>query len=146
MATIYKIEVGEYIYYGSTKQRLCQRQDRHNESLRNGKKNYKIYQKCRELNINKIKCIEIEKCKLEERNTREGYYIRICNKDILLNCVIPDRYRIGNDKYDEEYYENNKDKIKERKSVIIICECGSRIQKGKISRHKKSIKHINYLL
>ena len=50
---------------------------------------------------------------------------------------------------DKEYREANKEKIAENKKEYraekIHCECGSSICKDKLSRHKKSQKHINFL-
>jgi len=152
MATIYKIEVGEFIYYGSTKKKLIHRQTNHNTKLKNNS-TFPIYKKCRDLNIEKIKCIEIEKCKLEDRFIREGYYIRNCNKDILLNYQTAGRtkkeyqsiYSEKNKDKKKKYRENNKEKICEKASEIIICECGCSITKGNRTHHKKTNKHLNLI-
>lgn len=42
----------------------------------------------------------------------------------------------------KKYYENHKEKIKERYSEIIKCECGVEVMKCNISKHKKSLKHL----
>jgi len=44
----------------------------------------------------------------------------------------------------KKYYQANKDKIKERVSITITCECGSIIKKSS-TRHQHSIKHKQYL-
>ena len=46
----------------------------------------------------------------------------------------------------KEYYENNKEKIKEYYNEKFNCECGAIICKSNKSNHFKSIKHQNYLL
>ena len=128
MATIYKIEVGEFIYYGSTKQKLYLRQASHNCTLKENS-NRKLYNKCRELNINKIKCIKIENCKKEDRFIREDYYINNANKEYLLNMMNSQqnllKYKLSNKKYYKDnkdiisekakkYYEDNKEQKKEK--------------------------------
>lgn len=45
----------------------------------------------------------------------------------------------------KEYRQANKQVLLERKKVKIACECGSVIRKNDLSRHKKTIKHTNYI-
>ncbi len=56
----------------------------------------------------------------------------------------------------KQYYENNKETIlektkqyrennKEKRKIKIECECGSLVRKSDISKHRKSIKHQNYI-
>jgi hypothetical protein len=45
----------------------------------------------------------------------------------------------------KEYYKNNKDKIKQNQAVVITCECGLSVTKGKISRHLKTKRHAELL-
>ena len=45
----------------------------------------------------------------------------------------------------KKYYENHKETIKEKIEKKITCECGSIIRHDSMSKHKKSIKHLNYL-
>ena len=75
-AIIYKIELDNEIYVGSTEQKLCSRQSRHNSDL----KIYPyrtLYQKCIELDIEKIKCIWVADIKFnstaEKRAIEEKY-------------------------------------------------------------------------
>ena len=58
MGKVYKIEINDKIYYGSTKQQLCKRQSRHNYNLRNNPIQL-LYKTCIEENIEKIICIEL---------------------------------------------------------------------------------------
>lgn len=50
---------------------------------------------------------------------------------------------------DKKYRENNREKIREQIKEInkqkVECECGSVVRKDSLSRHKKSLKHQNYL-
>ena len=79
MGFIYKIEVGEELYVGSTKQKyLCRRQGQHNKILNNSKyKDYNIYlyRFCREHNIEKIICELIEEVDNTELVLLEQEYI-----------------------------------------------------------------------
>ena len=70
------------------------------------------------------------------------------------------QYRIDNKEKMTEYYNINKEKIKEKnkehyninkkiinekKKIKITCECGSELRKADISRHCKSIKHLDFI-
>lgn len=44
--------------------------------------------------------------------------------------------------YNKKYYQENKEKIRQKESEIITCECGCKITRNKLARHKKSLKHI----
>ena len=60
------------------------------------------------------------------------------------------QYRIKNlDKkleYGKQYRIKNRDKIKENRKINITCECGSIITKVHINRHKKTKKHLKFIL
>ena len=45
----------------------------------------------------------------------------------------------------KDYNEKNKEKIKERKSKVIECECGVSYTFGHKARHFNSARHINYI-
>ncbi len=45
----------------------------------------------------------------------------------------------------KEYYENNKEELKKKASIIISCECGCEIRKASLSRHRKSKKHLDLI-
>ena len=45
----------------------------------------------------------------------------------------------------KEYYNNNKDIINEKSKQKITCSCGSIINKYKIKRHERTIKHLDYI-
>ena len=47
--------------------------------------------------------------------------------------------------YNKEYREKNIEKIKEKRKEEVECPCGSVVTKRHLARHKKSQKHQNYL-
>ena len=47
--------------------------------------------------------------------------------------------------YWEQYYQYNKDTIKEQVSEVIVCECGCQVRRDSLWKHKKSPKHINLM-
>lgn len=47
--------------------------------------------------------------------------------------------------YEKERYKNNKELISAKKKEKITCECGFISRKDKLNRHRKSIKHQEYL-
>ena len=53
-------------------------------------------------------------------------------------------YYINNTERKNEYYKDNKEKIKERKSIQVVCECGRTIRIGDKARHEKSKIHKEY--
>ena len=44
------------------------------------------------------------------------------------------------------YRENNQEKIKARKKIRVICECGLDVNKDHIARHRKTKKHQQLML
>jgi hypothetical protein len=142
------------IYIGSTtKNYLSQRMDSHRNK-------YKCWKKGM---CNKCMCYDlfdkygIENCKIllienvhanskDELVSREGYYIR---KFKCLNKVIPDRneqeyYKDNKDKiklYTTEYYKNNKEKINEKRNKKFFCQCGGHYTVRNKAEHCKTFKH-----
>ena len=117
MIKIYKIEFGDYIYYGSTKQKkLCKRQSRHNENLKNNS-SQKLYRKARENNINKLICVLLFECNEEERFKKENDLIQGNVDKILLNerlaYVDPERRLERHREINKKYYSSEKG-IKQR--------------------------------
>ena len=47
--------------------------------------------------------------------------------------------------YDNQYYQDNKERINERKNIKYTCSCGSCIRKGEKAKHEKTKKHIKFL-
>jgi hypothetical protein len=140
------------IYVGSTIQPLHKRFHGHKMKLLNGGYNHRfLYNKMNDLGIDNfyIELYENYNCNSkEELNRREGEVIREIGN---LNHTIagrtkPERekeYRESNDTR-EKYLNEKKAYYQKYKSDIskeITCECGCVIQKGDLTRHKKSQKH-----
>ena len=52
------------------------------------------------------------------------------------------KYRKEHPEYFKNYYQINKEKIKENHSGIYKCECGKKITYGNTARHERSIYHL----
>jgi hypothetical protein len=52
------------------------------------------------------------------------------------------RYKDYMNEESKQYRENNKEAIRAQKREPIICECGIKTDRGHISRHRKTLKHI----
>jgi len=128
IGTVYKIEIGENIYIGSTIQPLKERQIKHNYERK--RKNYKLYEECRKHNITKIICILLEEKEIEDideiRQLEQEYitklqpslnsqlaYTGLTHKEYNKQDYIKNRehYREKN----KQYREKNKDEIREKK-------------------------------
>ena len=112
MGFIYKIEVGENLYIGSTKHKLCDRQARHNYILNNpNDNNYNLllYRFFREHNIEKIICELIETVDNSELRILEQEYINMLEPKLNTNRA----YRTKEEKKEyEKKYKRKTDKIK----------------------------------
>jgi len=152
------------IYVGSTIQSLAVRFGGHKRRSNDNKKNhYKLYVEVNnDWNNWYIELYENFPCSSkEELHKREGEIIRLIG---TLNMCIPGRtqkeyrddtkdikkeydklYRtINYDKRIEQkkqYYENNKDKFKEK----IICDCGCEISRIYLKKHLQAKIHLNYI-
>jgi len=138
---IYMIKVGEDIYIGSTRQKyLCSRQAEHNRDLKK-KKNFDLYIKCNELEIEEIECIfitnfyfdTIEEIRKEEEKYRIEYNATLnmkkCHTDLK-----------GKD-YSSRYYKDNNTKCLNYKKEKVICDvCNCEISRTHLARHKKTEK------
>ena len=139
---IYKIEFGEYIYVGSTIQKLCERQKDHNYNLRTEKIKYKLYEVAREKNIGEIECILLKQVEFEEvenlRKTEEEYRVKLNANLNVVACYLSEE---GKKEQKKEYREQNRDKINE----TFNCECGGKYTYTHKARHLKTKKHQNYI-
>jgi len=158
--TVYKIEVGEDIYVGSTILKLCRRQGEHNFYLKKIKNKIKLYQECIKNNIDKIICIpletkeiendfeirELEQKYIEELNPSLNQYSAYTgltkkeyNKQWIYNNK--ERKKEYDKEYRKEYRKKNKEKIKEQKKQKITCPiCNKIVCKNSLIRHKQSKK------
>lgn len=112
MGIIYKIEVGEMIYYGSTIQKLLSmRQSRHNFNLRSCPNQY-IYKECIANNIDKIICVFVEMCENSKIKERENFYIQNCINSMNMRYSLLTKEK--KDKTRKKYYSSEKGKISKR--------------------------------
>jgi hypothetical protein len=84
----------------------------------------------------------------DELNAKEATYIRslkCVNKVILgrTKAMYREEHRDYLIQKENEYYEKNEIDINNRRSQLVICECGCSISKYNFAKHKKSQKHIN---
>ena len=156
---VYKIEIGEKIYIGSTIKKLNQRQTLHNYKLRQNKDKCKLYVECRKNGITEISCLLIEEKEIEnelEIRLLEQEYITKLQPTLNMSSACTglttedkkeynkeyDKKRYENKKeYFKERYENNKKKIKDRISEKINCPiCNSVIRRDSLIRHQRTKK------
>jgi hypothetical protein len=111
---VYKIEVGDELYIGSTEEKLCARQGQHNRDLKKFP-HRKLYKACIDNGINKIKCwwvADIVFNSFEERRAIEETYRKELNAKLnSLRC-----YSSKEEK--EEYQKQYKLDHKEENSRI----------------------------
>jgi hypothetical protein len=131
MGFIYKIEIDNQIYIGSTKQKLlCQRQADHNRDLNNpNSKNYNnpLYKFCREHNVSKIICELIETVEDNELKILEQGFINLLEPTLNSQRA----YRTEEERIEQIKLNNNK------KSKCPICD--KLITKKYIKTHIKNI-------
>ena len=144
---IYKLvsDHTDEIYIGSTIQKLCIRLGGHACDFRKGKNctSKKLFE------LGKVKIILIENYSCnskEELLKHERHYIE---NMVCINKNIPGRtvaeYYHDKKEHFKEYRVKNKDKIKERKKVRTICDCGLDVNKDHITRHKKTKRHLKLM-
>lgn len=143
---IYKIEICNEFYIGSTIQKLYKRLNKHISNLKDINKNAKLYKTCRINGITNITLIELEKIKVNnklELNIIEQKYINELKP--TLNSKRAYRTEEESRSRHKEYKNKNKEKMKEitkrgndKKKIKINCEfCGKEMTTGNLSRHKK---------
>ena len=109
MGIIYKIQIGDLVYYGSTIQNyLCRRQARHNYNLKHNPIQL-IYKECMNQNISKIICEVVETCDNKQIKERENFYIQNCNNS--LNMRIAFLTEQQHKETQRKYYESEKGKL-----------------------------------
>lgn len=181
------------IYIGHTTQILCDRMKHHRSNSRPTTKqsSMRLYQAFREIGVENfyIELIENFPCNsVEELRAREGYWIRHYQSfkpDVGYNYQIAGRsrkekcfeyhathkdkrsqqwkewYEKNKDEvkqrkkvyreahkqetsdYNKEYAEKNKEKIPERMNQVIKCECGEDVMRKSMYLHKKSKRHLS---
>jgi hypothetical protein len=130
MGFIYKIEVEGQLYIGSTKLKLCQRQQLHNQGLNNpNNKDYNtyLYRFCREHNVKKIICELIETVEDSELLLLEQGFINLLEPS--LNCKRA--YRTEEERLEQKLLDIKKQNNKKSKCPI----CDKLMLKNNIKRH-----------
>ena len=135
---VYKIEIGDELYIGSTEEKLCVRRGKHNYEL----KKYphrKLYKACIDNGVDKIKCwwvADIVFNSFEERRAIEETYRKKLNAE-LNSCRC---YRSQEEKkeYFKKYREDHKEKIAEQQKQYYL---DHKEEKNKYNLdHKEEIK------
>ena len=157
-------------YIGSSCQALCKRFQNHKDSLNSYKRGRALYKKMNELGKEQfyIELIEQYPCEnVEQLRRREGEIIRelkpVLNKQVAGRTI--NEWREDNKEYIQEdkrqyhlenqenfnkkfkkWYEDNTEKAKAYRSVVINCPCGVSFTRGHKARHLKSKHHQNFIL
>lgn len=157
IGTIYRINVNDEFYIGSTMKSLTERQYNHNITLKQNVRTNKLYEKCRENNINNIICILLEQKEVEDideiRQLEQEYidklqpslnsqiaYTGLSQKQYIKEHYNNNRqhyldyqknYRYNNkekvNKNCNDWYELNKDKVSKKQGEKIKCNICSSI-------------------
>tara|TARA_R110002167_G_scaffold49110_2_gene144117 strand:+ start:937 stop:1374 length:438 start_codon:yes stop_codon:yes gene_type:complete len=132
MINIYKLTCEtDKTYYGSTSRNLNIRLLEHKRHKKNT---------CKDFINPKIELLET--CEKEKQKERERYYIKTFD---CVNYKQPGRHIKDNDEqhqeYKKAYYKKTKNKVCEQRKEKTTCECGAIVNKGALTRHKKSNKH-----
>ena len=137
---IYKIEIENELYIGSTDSPINLRQNTHNYRLRNEPHRGKMYSYALCCGIKTIECVEI--CKVEVENITELKQIEESyrkNMNATLNCIRC--YRTDEEKKQQIHDSKNKYYKKNQQNRLVKIECSickKLISKCNISKHKKS--------
>jgi hypothetical protein len=166
-AKVYKItnDYNDDVYVGSTCDTLGKRYSKHKSDMKKEKyKHYKLYKLMNKIGFERfrIQLIIDYPCEdVYQLTQKEGEFIRqmgTLNKQIT-GSKKKEYYESNKNKIKEvhkEYYESNKNKIKEvqkeyyesNKNKILEntqCECGREAAKCHLNRHMKSQKHIKQM-
>jgi hypothetical protein len=151
LCKVYKIisNQTDKVYIGSTCQKYL------SSRLAQHKKDYKKYLNDNKHYVSSFKILKYDDCKIV---LIQSYtYCKNNMEKIMFEQDWIDCYDCVNGRkaytsleqkkeYNNEYNKINKEQIRERTSQKVLCECGSKLSQGHLSRHKKtSQKHQNYL-
>ena len=156
---IYKVELGDEVYIGSTTGKLSKRQGNHNSDFRKGKytPKHELYSKCLEKGIQKIKCIWVEDYefeKIEHLREREEYYRKKFNElsggNILNTRKCKRNYQDDiddNKKHYQKHIEKKKAIGKYRNSIRYSClYCKKELSLHHKPRHERTEVHCYNIL
>jgi len=151
MGIIYLIKnkIDDKIYVGSTTLPLPIRWNKHKFDCKT--KNSLFYRKMREYGVNNfyIEKYEEHDCDKTELGKKEGEVIKqlgLCN---TLNQKIEGRTKkewYADNRHQiiertKNYREINKEKIKKKKNLQVVCECGEKYTASHRARHYKTKRH-----
>lgn len=149
------------VYFGSTGKTLAERFNRHKSNFKCGVRRCTSVGIFEKYGVENCVMIELERCCAENRNEREGHYIRTHS---CVNQIIPDRtvaeyyednrefhlayykqYREDNREVilarHKQYREEHKEHLKEWAREKFNCPCGGRYSRSVKSRHFKTPRH-----
>lgn len=158
---IYKIELNENCYVGSTFQRLSQRQGEHNREIRRNNPS-KLYKFLRENNIEKVKCELLERINIENvENKKNELFLKEQEWIDKINPTLnTNRANTNREEYVKILREKNKDKTKKRMLIYnknyyiqnkeklcskYTCICGKTLSYSGKSAHEKTKKHLEII-
>ena len=162
-SVVYTITSGDDLYVGSTKN-FTERWGKHKSNITNKNSpnyNHKVYQVIREnknqwsmtihheypCDTEEQLCIEEQKTMDELQptlNDRRAYSTEEQKKEHKAEYHA--QWRKDNKEYQAQWYQDNKDKIAQRRAEKITCVCGAIVSRRDLARHKRSKKHLNYML
>jgi len=133
-------------YFGSTTQPLYKRLSLHKKSKR-------ITTATPIIERGNYTIVLVEDYACENKNQlerRERFYIE---NNVCVNKVIPTRtsieyYEANRERlneYQRGYFQANKEKMQHYNRERVVCECGCILQRGHLSRHKRTAKHIEFI-
>ena len=128
---VYKLYNEKGIYYGKTNNIKC-RMSKH-RSLNNNCSSKILFNEEDNVKIDILNTFDNE----EDASICELKYI----KDNFNNCVNKNVPR----QTAHEHYINNRERLLEDKKTRIICECGCEVSKRHLSRHRRTLKHRNFI-
>ena len=121
---VYKIEIGDELYIGSTEEKLCVRQGKHNYDLKKFP-HRKLYKACIDNGVDKIKCwwvADIVFNSYAERRAIEETYRKELNAKLnSCRCYITlEEKKEQHTEYNKQYYLDHKKKIAEKDRLYRI--------------------------
>ena len=171
--SIYKLEHEDnedLIYVGSTtdfiRRKACHKSRCNNPNSK--AYNRKVYQMIRDnggwecfkmVELKKFPCNDSREAFAEEERFRIALNPRMNSMKAYSELTKQDynkKWRDDNPDYDKQYNidnpgrfkkwrANNRDKIREKRKIKIICDCGAVVCKGGLARHRDTGKHFRWL-
>ena len=155
---MYKLvnDIDSTFYFGSTCDSLSKRLSVHKEMSRKFPKR-RVYEHFNEIGWEHVKIVLVEEYKLENKEQlrrEEDKFIQLYKQDVNCLNMIHAVLNIENERqkekeymkeYNKSYRAQNSDRIKQHKTELMTCECGSVIQRCIHAKHCRTKKHQNLL-